>query len=77
MEIYVLVAQFVFLFQAHAIFRKTSTEMDIKNYQMLWLKQIDNNFSWFILLLTKKMMSKCSKLCSETTCLRLVVPHVF
>ena len=49
---YVLVVQFVFLFQAHAIFPETSTEMDTKNYQMLWLKQSDNNFPWFILLLT-------------------------
>ena len=47
-------------------------EMKVKNWQRYHKKQIENNFPWFTLLITE-MRSKCSKLCSETTCLQLVV----
>ena len=34
---------------------------------MLSQKQVDRNFLWSVLLLSIEMVSKCSKLCSETT----------
>ena len=66
-----MVIQFVLLFFALAIFRKTSTEMDFKTVNVK--KQIDNNLPWSVLLSTIEMTSQCSKLRSETTRLRLVV----
>ena len=63
-----MVAQFVFLLLARAIFRGTSTEMDVKNGQCYCKKkQIDNTFPWSVLLWTMEMTSKCAKLWSETT----------
>ena len=46
-------------------------EMKVKNWQRYHKKQIET-ISRGLHLITE-MRSKCSKLCSETTCLRLVV----
>ena len=43
-----MVAQFVFLFLARAIFRETSTEMDVKNRQCYY-KKSTTIFQWSIL----------------------------
>ena len=40
--------------------------------QCYFKKQIDNNFSWSVLLSTIEMTSKGLKLCSETTHLQLM-----
>ena len=72
-----MVAQFVFLLLARAIFRVISTEMDVKNCQYYCKRQIGKNFPWSIRLSIIAMTSKCSKLCSETTHLWLVVPLEF
>lgn len=45
----VMVGQLVFHFLAHSIF---PTEMVVKNCQCYFKKQIDNNFSWSVLLST-------------------------
>ena len=51
----VMVAQFVFLFFAYAIFRETSTEMDVKSVNVKkQKKQIGNNLLWSVLLSTIK-----------------------
>ena len=73
----VMVAQFVFLFLARAIFRETSTEMDEKNCDCYCKKTIDNNSLLSVRWSTIEMTSKCSKRYSETTRLRLVVPLEF
>ena len=44
---------------------------------MLSQKQVNRNFLWSILLLSIEMVLKCSKLCSETTRLRLEFPLEF
>ena len=46
----VMVARFVFLFLSRVIFRETSTEMDVKTFNVIVKKQIDNNFPWSLLL---------------------------
>ena len=60
---------------ALAILQETSTEMDVKSFNVIVKnqkqnktnKQINSNFPWSVLLSTTEMTSKCSKLCSETT----------
>ena len=52
----VMVGQFVFHFLAHSIFPESSTEMVVKNCQCYCKKQLDNNFSWSILLSTIQTM---------------------
>ena len=61
-----IIAQFVFLFLASAIFRESSTNIDINNEG-----KINNNFPRSILLSIIEIASKCSKLCSETVELTL------
>ena len=51
--------------------------MSVKTCQCYCWRQIDKNFPWRVILTTVKMTSKCSKLCSETTRLRLVAPLHF
>ena len=63
----VKLAQFVSFYLARAILRLTSMGMDIKTFQCYCKKQIDNNFSWSVLLSAIEMRSKQPKLCSETT----------
>ena len=75
----VTVAQFVFLFLSRAIFRETSTEMDFKTFNVIVKNKINRQqFSMVCTLITVlwtiEVTSKCSKLCSETTHLRLVIP---
>ena len=48
-----MVVQFVALFLARAIFRETSTEMDVKTVNVIVKKQIDNSFPSSVLLSTK------------------------
>ena len=68
-----MVAQFVFTFLSHVTFWwEMSTGMNFKNYQHYVKKK-----STTVLLSTIEMMSKCSKLCSETTCLWLFAPLGF
>ena len=62
----VIVAPFAFLFLARTILQETSTGTDDKAINV-----IVKNKS------TIEMTSKCSKLCSETTRLHLVVPLKF
>ena len=76
------VAQLVFLFLSRVIFRETSTEMDFKTFNVIVKNKIyRQHFSIVCTLITVlwtiEMTSKFSKLCSETTHLRLVVPLEF
>ena len=48
-----MVVQFVVLFLSRAIFRETSTEMDVKTVNVTVKKQIDNSFPWAVFLSTK------------------------
>ena len=46
----------VFLFLARAIFWQTSTEVYVKTFNVKFIKkQIENNFSWSVLLSTIEM----------------------
>ena len=73
-----MVAQFVFTFLSHVTFWwEMSTGMNFKNYQHYVKKNQRQNCSLSVLLSTIEMMSKCSKLCSETTCLWLFAPLGF
>ena len=73
-----MVAQFVFTFLSHVTFWwEMSTGMNFKNYQHYVKKNQRQNCSLSVLLSTIEMMSKCSKLCSETTCLWLFAPLEF
>ena len=73
-----MVAQFVFTFLSHVTFWwEMSTGMNFKNYQHYVKKNQQQNCSLSVLLSTIEMMSKCSKLCSETTCLWLFAPLGF
>ena len=70
----VMVAQFLFLFLD---FLRSFKRNVTKKLSMLSQKQGDRNFQWSILLLSIEMVLKCSKLCSETTRLRLEFPLEF
>ena len=73
-----MVAQFLFLFLD--FLRSSQEKCNIyikKKLLMLSQKQVDRNFLWSVLLLSIEMVSKCSKLCSETTHLWLEFPLEF
>ena len=72
----VMMAQFVCLFLECAIFRETSTEMDVQTVNVI-VFVFFFTITWSILLLTIERTSKRSKLCNETTRLGLVVPFEF
>ena len=73
----VMMAQFVNLFLVCAIFRETSTEMDVQTVNVIVFFFFFFTITWSILLSTIEMTSKRSKLCNETTRLGLVVPFEF
>ena len=73
----VMMAQFVCLFLVCAIFRETSTEMDVQTVNVIVFCFFFSTITWSILLSTIEMTSKRSKLCNETTRLGLVVPFKF
>ena len=60
-----------------AIFRETSKEMDVETVNVILKKQVNNIFPWTVLLSNIEMMSKCLKICNETTPSLLVVPFEF
>ena len=63
-----MVAQIVFLFLSHSIFRETSTQMDVKTVKNNFVKdKIGNNFPWSLLLSSREMTSKSSKLQGHET----------
>ena len=65
-----MVAQFVFIFLSHVTFWwETSAEINFKNIQHYVKKDQQKNLSLSVLLSIIEMTSKCSKLCSEATCL--------
>ena len=70
----VMMAQFVCLFLVCAIFRETSTEMDVQTVNVIVFFFFFFTITWSILLSTIEMTSK---LCNETTRLGLVVPFEF
>ena len=75
-----MVAQSVFFFLARATFQERegrSTEMDVKNVNVILKLPVDNIFPWFASLSTIEIASKRSKLCIEITRLRLLVPLQF
>ena len=74
-----MVGRFVFLFLSRAIFRETSTEMDVKTFNVIVKNKSTTFFHglYSYVLCTTEMTSKCSKLCSETTRLWLVIPLKF
>ena len=72
------VAQFVFTFLSCVTFWwETSAEINFKNIQHYVKKDQQKNLSLSVLLSIIEMTSKCSKLCNETTCLRLLAPLDF
>ena len=53
-----MVVQFVVLFLTRAIFRETSTGLDVKTVNVIVKKQIDNSFPSSVLLSTKILQSQ-------------------
>ena len=72
-----MVAQFLFLFLDFLRSSQEKCNIYIKKLLMLSQKQVDRNFLWSVLLMSIEMVSKCSKLCSETTHLWLEFPLEF
>ena len=70
-----LVVQFVSSF-SHMQFFLKAKQNGCQSCQCYCKKQKDSNFPWSVLS-TKEMMSKCSKRCSETTCLWVMVSAEF